>query len=202
MSDLFARVRNAPGVTMSATDYRADFVKEFDAASGVIWKLERAQHFDEGDLPAWRAFARGDWAGSMALVEEMRPEMAADHPDRIDFRRIRVVEEPLTPYLHWELAVLKVRAEEGEHSRVVPARAVARFEAAGPVPELVVFGPRLMYEVLYDEGGAHVGGRRITDPEVIEPCVPVLASLYDQGEDLGAYFDRVVAPLPPPTLRR
>lgn len=185
-------------MTMSAKDYRRDFVAEFEAASGVIWKLERAQHFDEGDLPIWQAFVRGEWERSLAMVEELRAEFAAEHPERIDFRRIRVIEEPLTPYLHWELAVLKVRAQEGEHSRVVPASAVAEFEAEQPVPELVVFRPTLMYEVLYDEAGAHIGGRRITDPEVIGPCLPVLASLYEQGEDLIGYFDREVAPLPAP----
>lgn len=200
MTDLFDRIRNAPGVLMSAGDYRADFVAEFEAANGIIWKLERAQHFDEGGLPVWEAFVRGDWQGSMALLEGMREEFAADHPDRIEFRRIRVVEEPLTPYVHWELAVLKVRAQEGERSRVVPASAVAPFETARPVPELVVFGPKLLYEVLYDRRGVHVGGRRVTDPDVIEPCLPVLASLYEQGEDLVRYFDRKIALLPAPRL--
>ncbi|WP_344966888.1 DUF6879 family protein [Streptosporangium fragile] len=185
---------------MSAKDYRVDFVTEFEMKTGVIWKLERAQHFDERGLPSWEAFARGDWDRSLALIEDMRREFAADHPERIDFRRIRVVEEPVSPYVHWELAVLRVRAQEGEHSRVIPASAVADFETGHPMPELVAFGPSLMYEVLYDREGIHTGGRRITDSGVIEPCLPVLASLYEQAEDLVEYFDRVVAPLSPPRL--
>lgn len=200
MKGVFERIRNAPGVRMPAAEYRADFAAEFDAANGMIWKLERAQHFDERGLPAWDAFARGDWEGSLALLEGMRAEFAAEHPDRIEFRRIRVVEEPVTPYVHWELAVLRVRAQEGERGRVVPASAVAGFESERPVPELVVLGPELLYEVLYDRAGVHVGGRRVTDPDVIEPCLPVLASLYEQGEDLIGYFEREVAPLPPPRL--
>lgn len=200
MDNLFDRIRNAPAVRMPAKEYRADFVAEFEKTKGVIWKLERLQHFDERGLPIYDAFARGDWEGSLALVEGLREEFAAEHPDRIEFRRIRVIEEPLTPYVHWELAVLKVRAQEGERSRVVPASAVAEFETERVVPELVAFGPTLLYEVLYDDEGVHIGGRRITDPEVIEPCLPVLASLYEQGEDLIEYFDRKVAPLPPPRL--
>ncbi|MBB2912461.1 hypothetical protein FHS43_003744 [Streptosporangium becharense] len=200
MKNVFDRVRKAPGVVMSAKEYRADFVTEFEAKTGVVWKLERAQHFDERGLPSWEAFARGDWDRSLALMEDMRQEFAADHPERIEFRRIRVVEEPISPYVHWELAVLRVRAQEGERGRVVPASAVTDFETGHPVPELVAFGPSLMYEVLYDREGVHTGGRRITEPDVIEPCLPVFASLYERAEDLVEYFDRVVTPLPPPRL--
>ncbi|WP_143591178.1 DUF6879 family protein [Thermoactinospora rubra] len=191
MSDVLTRVRSAPGKTMDAAAYQADFTREFDVAGGVVWKLERAQAFDERDLPSYQAMLAGDWDRAMALVEEMRPGFRADHPDRIDFRRIRVVEEPFTPYLRWELALLAVRAEEGENSRVVPASAVRPYELDGPVPELVLFSSTLQYEVLYDATGRHTGARRITDPWVIEPCVPALAGLFDRGEDLRAYWARM-----------
>lgn len=190
MSDVLSRVRTAPATTMDAAEYGTDFGKEFEAAAGIVWKLERAQHFDEGDLPSYEAMLEGDWERSMKLADQMRPGFRADNPDRMDFRRIRVVEEPLSRYLRWELEVLAIRAEEGENNRVVTVSAVRPYEAAGPVPELVLFNPTVLYEVLYDEKGRHTGARKITDPEVIEPCIPVLASLFDEGEDLRAYCAR------------
>ena len=191
MSDVLSRLRSAPAKMMDAAEYGADFAREFEIASGVLWKLERAQHFDEGDLPSYQAMLGGDWDRAMELVEQMRPGFRADNPDRMDFRRIRVVEEPFTPYLRWELALLSVRAEEGENSRLVPVSAVHPYEAESPVPELVLFSSTLLYEVLYDEAGRHTGARRITDPEVVEPCVPVLAGLFDQGEDLRSSWARM-----------
>ncbi|MCK2213448.1 hypothetical protein MF672_006520 [Actinomadura sp. ATCC 31491] len=191
MSDVLTRLRTAPATRMDATAYGMDFAREFAAASGVIWKLERAQHFDEGDLPSYRAMRDGDWGLAMELAERMRPAFRADNPARLDFRRVRVVEEPLTDYVRWELALLAMRAEEGENNRVVPAAAVRPYESAGPVPELVLFRPTLLYEVLYDAAGRHVGARRITDPEAVEPCLPVLAGLFARGENLRSYQARV-----------
>ncbi|MEU6790648.1 DUF6879 family protein [Nonomuraea wenchangensis] len=191
MSDVLSRLRNAPAEAMNAAEYGADFAREFERASGVLWKLERAQHFDEGDLPSYLAMLDGDWNRAMELAEQMRPGFRADNPDRMDFRRIRVVEEPFSPYVRWELALLSMRAEEGENSRVVPVSAVRPHEAEGPVPELVLFNPALLYEVRYDETGRHTGARKITDPEVVGPCLPVLAGLFEKGEDLRTYCARM-----------
>ena len=51
---------------------------------------------------------------------------------------MRVVEEPFTTYLRWQLHSLRVQAECGERIRVVPADAVALFERRERLPEVVV----------------------------------------------------------------
>jgi hypothetical protein len=79
---------------------------------------------------------------SMELYEETRPELEAfftryrERGSR--FCRIRVIETPLTPYVHWELHCLRIRAQCGEHIRVVPAQRLSALEPLGRlVPELV-----------------------------------------------------------------
>ncbi|MFC4014448.1 DUF6879 family protein [Nonomuraea purpurea] len=191
MNNVLSRLRNVPAKAMNAAEYGADFAREFERASGVLWKLERAQNFDEGDLSSYLAMLDGDWNRAMELADQMRPGFRADNPDLMDFRRIRVVEEPFSQYVRWELALLSMRADEGENSRVVPVSAVHPHEAEGPVPELVLFNPALLYEVLYDETGKHTGARKITDPEVVEPCIPVLAGIFEKGEDLRTYCARM-----------
>src|SRR5437868_10264340 len=163
-------VRSADASVMMAREYQDDFTAEFAVATGVILKVERAQYFDEGDLPSWLAMVEGDWERAVALIEEMRDGFAEDNPGRLEFRRLRVVEEPLTRYPRWELVALQARAEVGERCRIVPARQVLRFEPVHPLPEMVIFGPQLMYAALYDELGRWQAGRRITDPEGIRPC--------------------------------
>ncbi|RCG32709.1 hypothetical protein DQ384_04310 [Sphaerisporangium album] len=196
--DPFHRLRAAEGETLPVADYQDEFDRVFAAATDTIWKLERAQDFHEGDLESWRAMTDGDWPRALALQEEFRAPLTRMYAERPEFRRLRVVETPVTPYLQWEVHFLALRVAAGERVRVVPAEAVREFEADGPLPELVIFSPTLCYEVLYDEIGAHTGARRLTDPETVGPCLDALARLYDQGEELMEYHTREILPLPPP----
>ncbi|WP_432864433.1 DUF6879 family protein [Microbispora rosea] len=198
-SDVFDDVRAADGEFLGLDAYQAEFEEVYRDAAEVVWKLERAQHFHEPAVPSWRAADAGDWALAVELIEEMRAPLTAMYRERAPFRRLRVVELPLTAYLQWEAQIFAVRVAAGEEIRVLGAPAVAPLETRAPLPELVVFGPGLLYEVRYDEIGAAVGARRITDPEVVAPCLSALASLYGEGEDLLPFFDREVAPLPPPS---
>ncbi|MEV4294459.1 DUF6879 family protein [Microbispora rosea] len=198
-SDVFDDVRAADGEFLGLDAYQAEFEEVYRDAAEVVWKLERAQHFHEPAVESWRAADAGDWALAVELIEEMRAPLTAMYRERAPFRRLRVVELPLTAYLQWEAQIFAVRVAAGEEIRVLGAPAVAPLETRGPLPELVVFGPGLLYEVRYDEIGAAVGARRVTDTAVVAPCLSALASLYDEGEDLLPFFDREVAPLPPPS---
>ncbi|WP_169951671.1 DUF6879 family protein [Microbispora sp. H11081] len=198
--DIFDEVRRAEAPVLSAADYQAEFTEEFERAPDGVWKLERAQEFFEPDVASWRAMMAGDWDGSLAMLEELREFLFTYYKTRPEARRIRIVETPLTPYLQWELHVLAVRATAGERPRVLHADAVRELERGAPLPEIVVLGPSLLYEVLYDEIGAHVGARRITDPGLVGPCLAAIRQLYGRGEDVRAYVEREVAPLPPPVI--
>ncbi|GII62633.1 hypothetical protein Skr01_27180 [Sphaerisporangium krabiense] len=201
VSEVFERARAAEAAVLPPEIYGPEFRAAYESAEGVVWKLERLQHFSEPYEPSWVAMTEGDWERSLRLIGEMRGSLPADYEGYAEFRRARVVESPLTPYMQWELHVLAARADAGERPRVVPASAVRPYEPSGPLPELLVLSPGLMYEVLYDAAGAHLGGRRITDPKVIAPCLAVLKDLYEQGEELRAYVRREVAELPAPAAR-
>jgi hypothetical protein len=198
---VFERVRAVEAAVLSPEVYGPEFREAYESAEGVVWKLERAQNFYEPYEPSWVAMTEGDWERSLQLIDELRGSLAAEYEGYAEFRRVRVVEPPLTPYMQWDLHVLAARTEAGERARVVPAAAVLPYEGSGPLPELLVFESTLMYEVLYDSAGAHLGGRRITDRSVVQPCLAALAALYEQGEELGAYHQREVAPLPAPQVR-
>ncbi|GHH63266.1 hypothetical protein GCM10017673_03820 [Streptosporangium violaceochromogenes] len=194
---MLERVRTAPGHDLDASGYLDDFWPHFRRLGDEpFWKLERARHFREPDVPSWTAMAEGDWERSLALVELMRADIAsAPGPE---LRRVRVVDRPVTPYLQWEMQILKVRVEAGEMIRVLPAEAVAPLETEAELPELVVLGSQTMYEVLYDATGTLRGARRIDDPRLRDGCRAQPAELYERAEDLLGYFDREIAPLPPP----
>ncbi|KUL35568.1 hypothetical protein ADL22_27105 [Streptomyces sp. NRRL F-4489] len=191
------------GERLSSEEYRRDFrARDASIRDGESWKLERLQHFEEVGSPARDALRRGDWAAVLRHLEEGRESLRgiqADEEARGSvFHRVRVVEEPLTPYLQYELHSLRISAEYGERVRVLSAKEVAADEAGGLLPELTIQDGKVLFKVLYTEDGAPDGAIRFTDPGIVAPWTAYVQSAYAAAEDIASYFDRVVAPLPPP----
>ncbi|MEV7868770.1 DUF6879 family protein [Streptomyces sp. NPDC088124] len=186
--------------------YKREF-RERDAAihDRDSWKLERRQHFEEQGSPSRDALSRGDWAESLRLMEERREKLLAavreDERRNSLFHRVRVVEQPPTPYLQWELNSLRQQAQCGMRVRVVDAGLVAPSESGGLLPELVILGGDVLYRVLYTDAGVPNGAIRYTDPDIIGCWESYIRELYRVGEDVRNYFDREVAHLPPPTMK-
>jgi hypothetical protein len=193
----------ATGERMALDAYYADFEKHFwNSADLGFWKLERQQSFKEPGYDSWEAFTRGEWEESLRLLEAGRADMAEYHRkiDRHGFvaRRVRVVEEPVSDYLLWELHALRVRDECGGPVHVVGAEQVAGFEDDGPLPEIYTLGSQVMYQAVYDEQGVLESARKFVDSHLILRCQKFIESLYDAGEPLEGWFERHVATLPPP----
>lgn len=193
----------ARGERVGQAAYKREFaIRDSAIRGGSSWKLERRQHFEEAGNPSREALRRGEWDEALRLIEARRDKLrgiAADETARrAVFHRVRVVEEPLTPYLQWELHSLRLSAQYGERVRILPAKAVAAAESDSPLPELVVQDDVVLYRVLYTDAGAPHGAVRFTDPEIVDPWVAYLRHAYATAEDIFSYFDRVVAHLPPP----
>ena len=205
------------GEPLDDDTYVSDFRARRKAIrDGESWKLERLQHFEEEESPTRDALRRGDWPDALRLFEAKRAaaQEAADDDrrNRSPFHRLRVVEEPLTPYMQWELHWLRVRAEAGHPCRVLSAKEVVPAEtdrplpetdrplpeADRPLPEIVVLDNRTLYELLYTEDGVFGSVRHFTDPGVVAPWVAYIKRAYEVAEDLRTYFERAVAHLPPP----
>jgi len=191
------------GRRLALDEYFEDYDRRFQGISGSgSWKIERQQEFAEPGLRSWEAFKRGDWTGAVKLLNEMRPALAEYFStiasQGIEVHRVRVVEEPISPYLIWELHGLRIRMEYGERVRVVSREQVESLERNGPLPEILVLGTKTVYQVLYGKDGAAEGAIRSEDGEEVERRVELARRLYEVGEDLGSYFTRKVSGLRPP----
>jgi hypothetical protein len=197
-------VPDLPARDLDLESYLRDYWHEYDRIEDVFWKLERAQTFREDGDPSWEAFARGSWFRALELNEADRTtaeEMAEKDRDLgIRTRRIRVVEWPISPYVQWEMHFFRLLAEAGQELRVITPEALRPFERRRPVPEIVILGERVVYEVIYDASGAARGARRIDAPDVIAACRFEMADLFDRAEPLLSFFDREIAPLPAPAV--
>ncbi|QKW07698.1 hypothetical protein HUT18_16225 [Streptomyces sp. NA04227] len=185
-------------------EYHQDFWAFFESGIHSLNKLERGQHFKERGFASWEAFSVGDWPTALSLVEERREayEEQSRKAKQLDIphRRLRVVEFPVTPYVQWEMHVLRVRLEVGEDIRIMDAREISHLERTHKVPEVVLLGDRVMYEVVYDEDGNADGARKFTDPALIRETSDGFAALYEQAEEFGQFFAREIEPLPAPEV--
>ncbi|WP_326662851.1 DUF6879 family protein [Streptomyces sp. NBC_00385] len=194
-----------PGQRLGLDDYSEDFGRHFwRSGSEGFWKLERQQSFQEPGVESWEAFRKGHWDESLALIEGQRGHYE-EYLRRITgsgfaLHRVRCVEEPIAPYLQWELHLLNLKAQCGEDTRVLSLDGILRYEAQHPLPEIVVLGSSVMYEVLYDDDGKLAGGIRFDDPHVISRWRKTIQEMHQAGEPLNDFFSRRVAPLPPPSV--
>lgn len=200
---MLERLRGVSGDTLDHAAYHEDFTKESDGLSGVVWKLERAQTFRESGDAGWEAFGSGHWDRPLGILDAEREAIRADaqrNAERgLEIRRVRVVESPVSPYPQWEMHALRMLAEEGFGLRVLDASRVGELERVQQLPEIVVIGDRVLYEVRYDAQWTPIGARRIHDPDVIQEARREVADLYDAGEPLIEFFRREISPLPVPT---
>jgi len=183
--------------------YYAEFETNYWRSADLgFWKLERQQTFKEPGYDSWEAFSRGDWKESLRLLEAGREEMTQYHQKGREHgfasRRIRVVEEPLSPYMQWELHALRVRAESGGPIHVIDVDKVVQYESGGLLPEIYTLGSHVMYEAVYDERGVLEAARKYVDRDLILRCQRFIEELYRAGEPLLDWFDGHVAHLPPP----
>lgn len=198
-----ALTKERGGVSLSRQEFKRDFwTRRAAIRGGESWKLERRQHFEEDNDESRDALRRGDWQEALRLFDSEREDArgaAREEAARGSvFHRIRVVEEPLTPYVQWELHWLLMRAECGHSVRVLPATALAAAETDGPLPEVTILGGQILYRVRYTSAGKGNGAVRFTDPQVVAPWVEFVRSLHAAAEDISTFFDRAVAHLPPP----
>ncbi|RKN05401.1 DUF6879 family protein [Streptomyces radicis] len=197
------RLDPAQGTHLPLDAYTQDFAERESATRDhVSWKFERNQHFEEQGDPSRDALSQGRWDEALRLLEGEREHWLGiareDEKRGTPFRRVRVVETPLTPYMQWELHALRVQAEAGLGIRVVEAERIRAWEESGLLPEVVVLGGQVLYEVLYTDAGVLAGGRRFTEQGLIRHWEQAIESLYASGEDVVSYVDRYVSRLPSP----
>jgi hypothetical protein len=184
--------------------YHADLGRVYSSGIDFLNKLERGQHFKERGFPSWEAFADGDWEQALSLAEERREDYAEELRQAarlgVRHRRLRVVEFPVTPYVQWELFVLRVRVDLGDDIKVLDARDISNIERSRPVPEVVILGDVAMYEVVYDEDGNAAGAKRYTDRSLIRETNAGFDALYERGEGFHDFFDREIVTLAPPRV--
>jgi hypothetical protein len=203
---VFESFRRGASECLARPKYHEDFRRVYESGIRSLDKLERGQNFKERGFASWESFAVGKWGEALSLIEEKREIYTQQFRKAVELgiseRRLRVVEFPVTPYVQWELFVLRLRVELGDNIRIMDARDISDIEQEWPVPEVVILGNEVLYEVVYDDDGNAAGANRFTDQKVIRETSAGFSVLFDRGEGFLEFFDREIAPLAPPSVSR
>ncbi|OXM43959.1 hypothetical protein CFP75_36290 [Amycolatopsis alba DSM 44262] len=183
------------GESLGLDAYYEDFRSRFrDIEERDCWKLERGQSFREKDSPSWEAFVKGDWNQALRLISERRESLTEYYGraagNGVHLYRVRVVAEPISAYLQWELNSLLQRSECGERIRVVGLDDVAGFERNGELPEIVTLGTKAVYQVVYSRTGLAEGAVRSLKADDVDRWYELISSLYENGEEIAEFVER------------
>ncbi|KAB8192992.1 hypothetical protein FH608_021865 [Nonomuraea phyllanthi] len=164
-------------------DFRRKFREASRGVTGRVYKLERRQTFQEPGNPSWEAFAAGDMKRALELIEEDRAaqrDFRRIFDDRAAaFYRLRVIEDPLSRYLRWELAHFRLNAEEGEKIYIVNQAMIADLDLRYDLADYTIFDRSLAFFLNYSDDGLFLHADMVSDPAA-------LAELVDISEEILA----------------
>ncbi len=182
----------------------------FGSAFGVAWsrmrstfvKVECWQSYQELDANrSLAAFHARDLDGAMSLLRQEAEAEASLYErlrsSELDFVRIRLVQDPMTPYLEYELLNYVVRSELGETIEVVEKPADVPLPG-GNLFDFLLFdgGHALIHD--YGDDGLQRGGwaiswsdallaLRATARELRSQAVPLVRFLESRPEWMSRY---------------
>lgn len=138
--------------------------------------------FDRGDVETAQALLRSEAEADRPLYEDVRRR-------GIEYARVRLVQEPLSRYLDYEMLSYRVRAEMGENIEVV------RCEPARRLPDEESFDVLLFDRdtaLIHDYGtgatGVQTGGWLTRDPEVVRFVEERIAALRRRAVPLRDFL--------------
>ncbi|WP_370070777.1 DUF6879 family protein [Streptacidiphilus sp. MAP5-3] len=203
--ELRALLTAAKGVRLDSVRYVADFDERFwRIGREGFWKLECLQSYQETGFASWEAFRSGDWDAALNLIEKARPDIEQQRAELaaagIGHHRARVVVEPVSPYVQWELHVLQAKDGCGEDVAMLTVDQVGALVGEGVLPDLVVLGDEAVYEIHYTDDGAPQGATRYLDDQVVNSARHFVQRLHRAGEKLASYFPREIAGLGAPSV--
>ena len=114
--------------------------------------------------------------------------------------RVRIVAQPFSDYLIWELNVLRYNERLGEIVRVIDVKDAQRLVRSDYLGDFIALDETVAYRVLYGANGQNVGAECSTDAKSIAGVVNAFDCLFDHGEPLGEFFAREVSTLKPRTV--
>lgn len=153
--------------------------QEIFGEPGLIRKLELRDHYDiDRDLfEAWRA---GDRDAVEKAKRDIRADIASLKDDGFEYRRVRVVSEPLSEYQRMAVEI----ASPEEQLRWLPRAAASGI--ALPANDCLIRDHAVVFNLIGGDNQS-VGMQLSTDPAVVRLCLDAFEQAWALGTPSGAY---------------
>ncbi|MFB9839545.1 DUF6879 family protein [Actinoallomurus acaciae] len=184
------------GTRLDLDGFGAAFSQAWSRTESRFLKLECWQAYREGHAcESQEVYERGDMETARELL---RREAEADRPlyedvekRHIDYSRIRLVREPLSPYLQYELLSYRIRAQMGENIEVVRCDSTVRLPS-DEYFDVLLFDRReaLIHDYGTGDVGWQSGGWLIEEPYVLARLEEMILALRDGAIPLRRYPGR------------
>ncbi|WP_329252375.1 hypothetical protein OG417_08800 [Actinoallomurus sp. NBC_01490] len=177
-------------------------LQEFSTAFSRAWSQTESRFLK---LECWQAYREAQACESQEVYEHgdietacelLRREAEADRPlyedvdkRHLDYARIRLVQEPLNPYLRYELLSYGIRAEMGENIEVVRCDPALRLPS-DEYFDVLLFDRRtaLIHDYGTGEVGRQSGGWLTHEPHVLARLEEMILALREGAVPLQQYL--------------
>jgi Family of unknown function (DUF6879) len=176
--------------------FATEFSSDWSRIQSRFLKLECWQQYQEAETnESQAAYNRGDVETARELLQQ---EAEADRPlyedvrrRNIEYARVRLVQEPLTAYLRYELLSYRIREQMGDNIEVVhcdPALRLPNDECF----DFLLFDRHtvLIHDYGTGEVGRQTGGWVTHDPAAIARLDATITPLRMKAEALQRYVAR------------
>lgn len=85
-------------------------------------------------------------------------------------QRVHVVEDPITDYLRYELAIYELNRRAGEDIRLIPVAAGGWPPGIPQATDFWIFDDQDVWDMTYDQKGRFVGASRDTSKQHLQQC--------------------------------
>ena len=150
-----------------------DFDAQFDRFTSTVFRLETLQDYTGSEAEAVAAFLRGEPRAERSIrTSPWLARIARTTLEGKQWQRVRVVEEPLTPYTQYEMAGYVESQAAGERIRVVRRTDLPEIPLGACQRDFWLFdaGKVREFALLMDYGpkGTFEDARLVTDPGTLQ----------------------------------
>jgi hypothetical protein len=159
------------GRRLDLEEFGTEFAQTWPRTEERFLKLETWQSYRERDITTSQvAYERGDIREAERLLQQESDTERWLYEDvrarNIDYARIRLVQEPLTPYLVYEFIAYRIRQKIGENIEIVRCDPLMRFPDDEHF-DFLLFDRHTALIHDYGEIGLQTGGWITHDSDVI-----------------------------------
>lgn len=184
------------GTWLTLDQFQAAFRTAWAALRSRFLKLETWQSYRElSTNRSQQAFERGDLDCARELLhveaEQDRPLYEDVRQRGLEYARIRLVKEPLTDYLRYELMSYQIRAAMGENIVVVQVDPEISLPHSD-LFDLLLFDrdAGLVHDYGSGDVGTQAGGWLVRDPEILAELEQRVLALRAQAVPLSLYLSQ------------